>query len=120
MLDVDYYKFENGDSPIDEYLDELDVKKRAKVLRTIGLLEEFGTQLRLPHSEHLEDGIFELRTKQGTDIERVLYFFFYGGKAILTNGFSKKQDKTPKNEIQLAKNRRSDYLRRYSNERLQK
>ncbi len=89
MIDVDYYKFEDGSNPIDPYLDALDPKMRAKVFRTIGLLEQFGTSLRLPHSEHLEDGFFELRIKQGSNIERVLYFFFIGNKAILTNGFSK-------------------------------
>ena len=45
MIDVDYYKFEDGTNPIDPYLDELDPKMRAKVLRTIGLPEEFGTLL---------------------------------------------------------------------------
>ena len=116
MIDVDYYKFEDGSNPIDPYLDALDPKMRAKVFRTIVLLEQFGTSLILPHSEHLEDGIFELRIKQGSNIERVLYFFFIGNKAILTNGFSKKQQKTPPGEIQLAKDRRIDYERRHTNE----
>ena len=116
MIEVDYYKFEDGSNPIDPYLDALDAKMRAKVLRAIGLLEEFGTGLRLPHSEHLEDGIFELRVKLGSNIERVLYFFFAGNKAILTNGFTKKQQKTPREEIQLAKERRSDYRRRFLHE----
>ena len=35
------------------------------------LLEEFGNLLRKPHSEFLEDGIFELRAKVGTDISRL-------------------------------------------------
>ena len=51
MIDVDYYKFEDGTNPIDPYLDGLDPKMRAKVLRAIGLLEEFGTALRMPHSQ---------------------------------------------------------------------
>ena len=89
---------------------------RAKVFRTMGLLEEFGTQLRKPHSEHLGNGIFELRIKQGSNIERVLYFFYVGNKAVLTNGFTKKQQKTPPGEIQLARERREDFLRRHSNE----
>ena len=93
MIDVDYYKFEDGTNPIDPYLDGLDPKMRAKVLRAIGLLEEFGTALRMPHSEHLGDGIFELRVKQGSDIERVLYFFFIGSKAILTIGIQRNSRK---------------------------
>lgn len=49
---------------------------RAKLLVGLDLLEENGPQLREPYSKHLEDGIFELRAKQGSDITRVLYFFF--------------------------------------------
>ncbi len=46
-----------------------------------------------------EDGIFELRAQQGSDITRVLYFFQIGNKAYLTNGFTKKTQKTPPSEI---------------------
>lgn len=63
---------------------------RAKVFRTIELLEMKGNHLREPFSKHLVDGIFELRVKQGSNISRVLYFFVVGNKVILTNGFVKK------------------------------
>ena len=36
------------------------------------------------------DGIYELRTPQGSDITRLLYFFFEDNRAIVTNGFEKK------------------------------
>ena len=68
--------------------------------------------MREPYSKHVEDGIFELRCKFGSDITRVMYFFFYRGKIILTNGFVKKTQKTPVAEIQLAKARRADYMER--------
>ena len=47
------------------------------------------------------------------DISRVLYFFFVGKKAVLTNGFVKKTMKTPKREIELAKRYRKDYEMRH-------
>ena len=56
----------------------------------------------------IKDGIFELRTKQGSDITRVLYFFIVGKKAVLTNGFIKKSQKTPKAEKELAKKYKAD------------
>ncbi|MBR4515337.1 MAG: type II toxin-antitoxin system RelE/ParE family toxin [Lachnospiraceae bacterium] len=64
---------------------------------------------REPLSKELEDGIFELRTIEGSDIVRILYFFDKGKIIIATNGFVKKQQKTPRNEIELAKKRRTDY-----------
>ncbi len=113
-MQVDFYKFEDGTNPIDPYLDALDKKMRAKVELSIRMLELFGNSLRMPYSEHLGDGIFELRAIQGNNIERVLYFFYIGDRVILTNGFTKKTSKTPKSEIELAKSRRSDYYRRFA------
>jgi phage-related protein len=114
-VQVDYYKFEDGTNPIDPYLNELDMKMRAKTRKVMWMLQTFGTNLKMPYSEHLEDGIFELRIIQGNNIERILYFFYIGDRAILTNGFTKKQNKTPRNEIELAKSRRADYIRRHGN-----
>ena len=72
--------------------------------------------MRSPYSEPISEGIFELRTKQGTDITRVLYFFFVDDLAILTNGFTKKTKKTTKNEVELAKKYKKDYERRFMHE----
>ena len=106
------YEKENGEVPVEDFLNSLDVKMRAKMFGMIGLLQEKGNQLREPYSKHLDDGIFELRCKVGSNITRVLYFFYYEGQIILTNGFVKKTQKTPHGEIELAKQRRSDYIER--------
>ena len=73
------------------------------------LLELRGNTLREPYSKELDNGIFELRIKQSSNITRILYFFVIGKKIILTNGFVKKTEKTPKREIDLAKSRRKIY-----------
>jgi phage-related protein len=118
MYEIVFYDSEDGKCPIQEFLDSLEPKLLAKTLRTIDLLENNGPQLREPYSKMLEDGIFELRTKQSSDITRVLYFFFAGRKVVLTNGFVKKSQKTPKTEKELAKKYKTDYERRYGNEQL--
>ena len=109
---VELYETENGNIPVEEFLKMLDVKMRAKLLGIIKILQEKGNRLREPYSKHLDDGIFELRGKVGSDISRVLYFFYYNKKIILTNGFIKKTQKAPKTEIDKAKKYRSDYLER--------
>ena len=109
---VELYETENGNIPVEEFLKMLDVKMRAKLLGIIKILQEKGNRLREPYSKHLDDGIFELRGKVGSDISRVLYFFYYNKKIILTNGFIKKTQKTSKTEIDKAKKYRSDYLER--------
>ena len=60
----------------------------------------------------IEDGIIEIRCKVGNNISRVLYFFYFEGKIILTNGFVKKTQKTPTEEIKLAKKYRADFKER--------
>ena len=102
-FEVEFYTKDNGEKPAKDFILSLDTKMKAKVLGLINILEEKGTQLREPYSKHLQDGIFEIRGKVGTDITRILYFFYYGNKIILTNGFIKKTQQTPKNEIKLAK-----------------
>lgn len=106
------YEKENGEVPVEKFLDSLDVKMRAKMFGMIELLQEKGNALREPYSKHLDDGIFELRCKVGNDITRVLYFFYYEGQIILTNGFVKKTQKTPPSELKLAKQRRKDFIER--------
>ena len=114
---VEFYKFQDGTKPAGVFIKSIeDQKLKAKVIRTIKLLEKFGHDLGEPDSKHLEDGIFELRIIQGSDIARCLYFFTIGDKAIVTNGIIKKTTKTPRDVILIAKKYRNDYLRRQSNE----
>lgn len=107
---VEFFEKADGSYPAEEFILSQDIKMRAKIFRILDLLSEKGHELREPHSKMLEDGIFEIRAKQSTDIARVLYFFVAGKKIILTNGFVKKTQKTPKKEIALAKKHRAEYL----------
>ena len=109
---VEFYETRDGQRPAEDFLNELDIKMRSKLVMTLKVLQEQGNRLREPYSKHLDDGIFEIRGKVGTDISRVMYFFYYGGRIILTNGFIKKTQKTPKSEIERAKQYRKDFLER--------
>jgi len=61
--------------------------------------------------KHLEgtDGLFEIRVKVSSDIFRIFCFFDEGNLVILLNGFQKKTDKTPKNEIEKAERLKQRY-----------
>ncbi len=111
-MEIVFYSKADGTEPAKEFLLSLDKKMRAKITMMLDLLSKNGSALREPYSKHLTDGIFEIRAKVGSDLSRVLYFFVYGHKAILTNGFVKKTQKTPRKEIALAKKYRNDYLNR--------
>ena len=108
---VDFYETANGKRPAEEFLISLDRKMRTKMLRMIVILSENGNELREPYSKFISDGIYELRAKVGSDISRILYFFMIGQRIILTNGFIKKTQKTPRGELKKAIKYRADYLR---------
>lgn len=112
-MEIKFYEDQTGRVPVKEFLDGLDIKMRQKMLRSIQALQDMGISLRMPLSESLEDGIFELRAKSGTNISRVMYFFIIGNQAVLTHGFIKKTQKTPRRELQWAKEIRADYFRRF-------
>lgn len=110
---VEFYVKSDGSKPVADFLDSLPDKLAAKTARSIKVFEDKGFMLKKPYLEKIDGDIWELRTIQSTNITRVMFFFFDGEKAILTNGFVKKTDKTPSNEIQKAKEYRKDYYRRF-------
>ena len=70
-FEIEFYSSEDGREPVAEFLDSLDSKMSAKLVGLMEILEEKGTELRMPYSEHLEDGIFELRCKQDYSDKRI-------------------------------------------------
>ncbi len=90
--------------PAAEFIVSLDMKMQAKVFRTIGLLEEFGYNLREPHVKKIigHDRLFELRVKVATNICRLFFFQHQGKMFVVTSGFIKKEDKTNPREIEKA------------------
>lgn len=87
-------------------------KKEAqnKILWTLRAIEELE---RVPESylKHIEgtEGLYEIRIKQGSDIFRIFCFFDKGKLVVLANGFQKKTQKTPRNEITKALKIKREY-----------
>ena len=116
LFQVVFYGKPDGTEPAKVFLDALDAKMFAKMIRAIEILRVGGTSVREPYSKHLDDGIFEVRAQVGSNLSRVLYFFVAGRRMILTHGFTKKTQKTPPSEIEQAKKYRSEYLGREVNQ----
>lgn len=116
MFDIEFYQLPNGKKPVEDFLNSLDTKMRAKALHGLSVLEEFGNQLREPYSKQVGNGLFELRIKFSSDISRLFYFFVVDNKIIITNGFVKKTMKTPKSELALARKYKEDYERSHCHE----
>lgn len=114
--EIEFFKKENGESPVEEFLGSLTAKMQAKAIREIDLLEEFGILLPKPHAKNIEGknykGLWELRVKVATDIVRTFYFLADAKKFVLLHGFIKKDEKTPIGELEIARKRMEDYKRR--------
>ena len=113
-MKVVYFVTESGRRPAEEFVKSLNVRSKEKFFSAVELLEEFGKELPSPHAKYIGDEVFELRFEGVEGSVRVLYFFFDGEKAVLTNGFIKKSNKTPKNEKETAVNRRQIYFQTHS------
>lgn len=85
-------------------------KVKEKILWTFMVIE---TVEKIPteYFKHMEgtDGLFEIRVQFGNDIFRVFCFFDEGKLVVLTNGFQKKTQKTPKKEIEKALKIKNEY-----------
>ncbi len=88
------------DRVLEKFLSSLERSTLAKVLRTIDLLEMFGSELGMPHSKKVTGRIFELRVKGRQEV-RILYAF-HRNQVILLHGFVKKTAKMPQRELKMA------------------
>ncbi len=83
----------------------------ARYLRLTDLMIEFGSNLGLPHTKAIENGLFELRVKSQEGIARVFFCTKIGKKIIMLHSFIKKSQKTPKKEIKIAKTRMGEVMK---------
>ncbi|WP_214310615.1 type II toxin-antitoxin system RelE/ParE family toxin [Bifidobacterium simiarum] len=59
--------------------------------------------LRMKWVKKLGGDIWEIRSRQSANIQRVCYFVASDGRYVITHGFTKKTQKTPKSEIERAR-----------------
>jgi phage-related protein len=112
LWNIEYYESASGKYPVEEFIDSLEVKSQARIAKTLDLLEEFGIELGMPYTKYLERQLWELRIRVGRNRYRIIYFLHTEKTFILLHGFSKKTDAVSRADIEIAKNRRDDYLSR--------
>ncbi len=113
MRTIEFYRLSSGSSPVEEFLDNLSDQHAQKVAWVLRLVERMD---RVPE-QYLKklvgtDSLWEIRIHIGGKSYRLLGFFDGSVLLVLTSGFVKKQQKTPRKEIELAERRRTDYLSR--------
>ncbi|TEB04748.1 hypothetical protein Psch_03510 [Pelotomaculum schinkii] len=106
-----YYQ-EGNSQPVREYIDSLYPKTKAKILRNLLLLSEFGPDLGWPFVSNISRNIWELRTVHQGNQYRILFAVTEGKIILLLHGFQKKTKKLPEKELNLAVSRFTHYQKR--------
>lgn len=100
----------HGDHFTDFYKDlDLKVKEKVKyVLELIKQVDRVPDKFLAPMTGY--DGLFEVKIECQSNIYRIFCCFDEGRLIVLFNGFQKKTQKTPKNEIEKAMRLKKEYF----------
>ena len=105
-----FYRHKNDRSEIFNYFSSLDKKVRAKIITYVVRLVASNYKLGMPYCRHIEDKIWELRVDFDKNFYRIFYFAFTKDAVLLLHGFSKKTNKTPRQEIERAQYNYQQFL----------
>ena len=110
MRRIDFYKTFTGDSPVEEFLDTLSDTQTKKIMWVMKLVRELNPVPSQYFTKLVNsDDIWEVRVQISGNIFRLLGFIEGDRLLVLTNGFQKKTQKTPRREIELAEARKREH-----------
>jgi len=105
-----FYRTKAGGEPVRDWLHGLDREDRKKIGTDVATVE-YGWPVGMPTCKPMGGGLFEVRTNlDGGRIARVL-FCLQDNHMVLLHGFIKKTPKTPKTDLDLAKQRMKEVTR---------
>jgi len=102
-LAVRFFRESSGTEPVRDWLKSLPQEEKREIGMDIKTVQ-FGWPLGMPLVRHVEGDVWEVRSRLSNRIARVL-FVLESGSMILLHGFIKKDRKTPKSDLDVARNR---------------
>jgi phage-related protein len=106
-----FYRTEAGGEPVREWLKGLPPADRKRIGEDIKTVE-FGWPVGMPVCRALGEGIYEVRTSLVQNrIARVLFYIDKKSRMVLLHGFIKKTQKTPREDLDLAKSNKAKHQR---------
>ena len=102
-LTVRFFRESTGSEPVRDWLKRLPVEEMREIGSDIKTVQ-FGWPIGMPVVDHIDGDMWEVRTRLSTRIARVL-FVLEGNVMVLLHGFIKKERKTPKADLDIAKQR---------------
>jgi phage-related protein len=102
---LERYERDDGQSPVEDFINGLPTKVRARVWAHLTHLQEVGNRAAAPISEAIGEGLFALRVSAGRHEARIFYAFFPGQRIVLLHVFLKKTRAIPTRELETARAR---------------
>ena len=112
-----YYQTERGQSPIEDFLNAIPRKARAKCISYIDMLEEYGPHLPRSFIAKVRGDLWELRPEWGGSEYRFLYFTWVGRQIVILHAVAKKSQRLKARDIEVAEARMRDVRRRFRHEK---
>lgn len=122
MYEIIFYEDEEGNKPVEHYIDQLDAmadsNKNARILLEsivycLHRLEDAGTRSGSKFTKHIKGKIWEVRPRD----HRILFFGWYRNRLVLLHHFRKETNKTPIREIEIAEKRMIDWIERFGSDK---
>jgi phage-related protein len=102
-LEVFFFRSDLGSEPVRVWLKSLPFDEKRMIGEDIKTVQ-FGWPLGMPIVRKLEPGLWEVRSKLADKIARV-FFTVNGSRMVLLHGFIKKSEKTPQDDLKVARQR---------------
>lgn len=99
------WKIIYGFDDIQSAIDAMDKDVRAKYFRITNLMVVEGSNLGMPYTEALGDGLYQIRAIGNQTTGRVIYCTLPGEQVVLLHAFVKKTEATPPKALEIAKER---------------
>jgi phage-related protein len=110
-VSVIFFRTEAGGEPVREWLKRLSSDDRKRIGEDIKTVE-FGWPVGMPVCKRLGAGMYEVRTSLAQNrIARVLFYIDTQGRMVLLHGFIKKTQKTPDEDLDLARSNKNKHQR---------
>ena len=106
MWTIVFYVDHRGKCPPREFIEELPVMEQAKIRNVLRLLQEFGSNLSMPHAKQIKGKLWELRPGG----VRLFYFAYIEQQFVILHGYRKQSQKAPDREIEIAIRRMQELM----------
>lgn len=109
-MEVIFYETTNGRSPVTKFIDEQPTRDQAIIVAVINEIAENGLQAKGAVLRQLEGKLWEIKIKAPSGGYRLLYVLLSANAMMLLHAFKKKTQKTPLNELAVARKRLAEVL----------